>query len=66
LQDAIGSYYKLPDGTRVRVVGVAQNGKYGKLTEALQPAMFLRKDCRERNEISHDRILRTPIGFQRA
>ena len=41
MQNAIGSYYKLPDGTRVQVVGVAQNGKYGKLTEAPQPAMFM-------------------------
>jgi predicted permease len=41
VQSAIGSYYKLPDGTRVQVVGVAQNGKYGKLTEEPQPAMFL-------------------------
>jgi predicted permease len=41
VQNAIGSYYKLPDGTRVQVIGVAQNGKYGKLTEAPQPAMFL-------------------------
>jgi len=41
VRSAIGSYYKLPDGTRVRVVGVAQNGKYGKLTEVQQPAMFL-------------------------
>jgi len=41
VQNAIGSYYKLPDGTRVQVVGVAQNGKYGKLTEAPQPAMFM-------------------------
>jgi predicted permease len=41
VQGAIGRYYKLPDGTRVQVVGVAQNGKYGKLTEAPQPAMFL-------------------------
>jgi predicted permease len=41
VQNAIGSYYKLPDGTRVQVVGVTQNGKYGKLTEAPQPAMFL-------------------------
>ncbi|HEX8896370.1 MAG TPA: ABC transporter permease [Terriglobales bacterium] len=41
VQNAIGGYYKLPDGTRVQVVGVAQNGKYGKLTEAPQPAMFM-------------------------
>jgi predicted permease len=41
VEKAIGSYYKLPDGTRIQVVGVAQNGKYGKLTEEPQPAMFL-------------------------
>jgi len=41
VQNAIGNYYKLSDGTRVQVVGVAQNGKYSKLTEAPQPAMFL-------------------------
>jgi len=40
-QLATGNYYKLSDGTRVQVVGVAQNGKYSKLTEAPQPAMFL-------------------------
>jgi len=38
---AIGGYYKLPDGTRIQVVGVAENGKYGRLTEDPQPAMFL-------------------------
>lgn len=41
VQSAIGSYYKLSDGTRLQVVGVAQNGKYSKLTETPQPAMFL-------------------------
>jgi predicted permease len=41
VQNAIGSYYKLSDGTRVQVVGVTQNGKYSKLTETPQPAMFL-------------------------
>jgi predicted permease len=41
VQNAIGGYYKLPDGTRVQVVGIAQNGKYFKLTEEPQPAMFL-------------------------
>lgn len=41
VEDAIGNHYKLPDGTRVQVVGVAQNGKYARLTEAPQPAMFL-------------------------
>ena len=41
VQNAIGNYYKLPDGTRVQVVGITQDGKYGKLTEVQQPAMFL-------------------------
>jgi predicted permease len=41
VEKAIGSHYKLPDGSRIQVVGVAQNGKYGKLTEEPQPAMFL-------------------------
>jgi predicted permease len=41
VEKAIGGYYKLPDGSRIQVVGVAQNGKYGKLTEEPQPAMFL-------------------------
>jgi predicted permease len=40
-QNAIGGYYKLPDGTRIQVVGISENGKYGKLTEEPQPAMFL-------------------------
>jgi predicted permease len=39
---ALGSYYKMPDGTRVQVVGIAQDGKYtANLAEAPQPAMFL-------------------------
>ncbi|HKR30378.1 MAG TPA: ABC transporter permease [Terriglobales bacterium] len=41
VEKAIGAYYKMPDGTRIQVIGVAQNGKYGKLTEEPQPAMFL-------------------------
>jgi hypothetical protein len=39
--DAVGGYYKMPDGTRIQVVGVAEDGKYGKLTEDPQAAMFL-------------------------
>jgi hypothetical protein len=39
VENAIGSYFKMPDGARVQVVGVAQNGKYGKLTEEPKPAM---------------------------
>jgi len=41
VENAIGSYYKMPDATRIQVVGVAQNGKYAKLTEEPRPAMFL-------------------------
>jgi ABC-type antimicrobial peptide transport system permease subunit len=38
---AIGGYYKMPDGARIQVVGVAEDGKYLNLTEEPQPAMFL-------------------------
>jgi predicted permease len=41
VENAIGGHFKLPDGTRIQVVGVAQNGKYGSLTEEPQAAMFL-------------------------
>jgi predicted permease len=41
VQNAIGGYYKLQDGTRIQVVGISENGKYGKLTEEPKPAMFL-------------------------
>jgi hypothetical protein len=37
---AIGSWYKLKDGTRIQVVGIAEDGKYGSLTEDPLPAMF--------------------------
>ena len=39
--NAIGGYYKMPDGTRIQVVGIAENGKYGGLTEDPKLAMFL-------------------------
>ncbi len=39
--DAIGRYFKMPDGTRIEVVGIVEDGKYGSLTEDPQPAMFL-------------------------
>jgi hypothetical protein len=39
--DALGRYFKLPDGTRVQVVGIAEDGKYTSLTEAPMAAMFL-------------------------
>jgi len=41
VQSAIGGYCKLPDGTRVQVVAVTEDGKYGTLTEDPQGAMFL-------------------------
>jgi predicted permease len=38
---AMGSYFKIPGGKRVQVVGVAEDGKYASLTEDPKPAMFL-------------------------
>ena len=38
--DAVGRYFKLRDGTRVRVVGLVEDGKYANLTEEQKPAMF--------------------------
>jgi predicted permease len=38
---AIGKYFKMPDGTRTEVVGVAENGKYKNLVEDPQTAMFV-------------------------
>jgi predicted permease len=38
---AMGGYYKMPEGTRIQVVGIAEDGKYGSLTEEALPAMFL-------------------------
>jgi predicted permease len=40
-KNAEGSYYKLPDGTRVQVAGVVENGKYSSLNEDPHAAMFL-------------------------
>ena len=37
----VGRHFKMPDGTRVEVVGVAEDGKYTTLTEEPHPAMFL-------------------------
>jgi predicted permease len=39
--NAMGGSYKMPDGTRIQVVGIVEDGKYGSLTEDPQPAMFL-------------------------
>src|SRR5882757_150342 len=38
---AMGGYYKIGDGTRIEVAGIAEQGKYHSLTEDPQPAMFL-------------------------
>jgi predicted permease len=38
---AIGHLFKLRDGTRIEVVGIAEDGKYYNLTEDPQPAMFI-------------------------
>ncbi len=39
--EGVGRSFKLPDGTRIQVVGMVEDGKYGTLTEDPQPAMFL-------------------------
>jgi predicted permease len=39
--NAVGSYFKMKDGTRTQVVGIVEDGKYASLTEDPQPAMFL-------------------------
>lgn len=39
--NAIGGYFEMPDGTRVQVVGMTENGKYSSLTEDPHGAMFL-------------------------
>ncbi len=39
--DGLGRYYKLRDGSRVQVVGLVEDGKYGTLAEEIRPAMFL-------------------------
>jgi predicted permease len=41
VNNALGKYYKTEDGTRVQVVGIAEDGKYYQLTEDQRPAMFL-------------------------
>jgi predicted permease len=39
--NAVGGHFKTEDGTRVEVVGVAEDGKYYQLTEDPRAAMFL-------------------------
>jgi predicted permease len=38
---AVGGYYKTPDGARVQIVGIAEDGKYYMLAESPQPAVFV-------------------------
>jgi predicted permease len=39
--NATGRYFKTPDGARIQIVGIVEDGKYASLTEASTPAMFL-------------------------
>jgi predicted permease len=39
--NAMGHTFKMKDGTRVEVVGIAEDGKYNSLTENPTPALFL-------------------------
>ncbi len=39
--NAVGGYYKFASGTRIQVVGIVEDGKYGSLTENPLSAMFL-------------------------
>ena len=38
---AMGGYFKMPDGSRIHVVGIAEQGKYLGLSEDSHPAMFI-------------------------
>jgi ABC-type antimicrobial peptide transport system permease subunit len=38
---AMGSHFKVSDGTLIQVMGIAEDGKYGSVTEDPDPAMFL-------------------------
>ena len=41
VSNAVGGHFKMEDGTRVEVVGVAEDGKYYQLTEDPRATMFL-------------------------
>jgi predicted permease len=41
VENAMGKYFKVDDGIRWQVVGVAEDGKYNLLTENQRPAMFV-------------------------
>ena len=40
-RNALGKYFKVPDGTRFQVVGIVEDGRNFNFTESQQPAMFL-------------------------
>jgi predicted permease len=40
-ENAIGKYFKMPDGVHTQVVGMVEDGKYNTLTEDPTPALFL-------------------------
>jgi predicted permease len=39
--NALGRDYKIADGTRIQVVGIVEDGKYGGTTEAPKPTVFV-------------------------
>jgi hypothetical protein len=39
--NAVGRYFKRPDGARLQVIGIVEDGKYDHVAEDPQPAMFL-------------------------
>jgi hypothetical protein len=39
--NAMGKFFRMQDGTRIQVVGVAEDGKYLNLTESHQPAVYV-------------------------
>jgi predicted permease len=41
IDTAVGGYYKTPDGARVQIVGIVEDGKYYMLAENPQPALFV-------------------------
>jgi len=41
LNNAVGKFFRMQDGTRVQIVGVVEDGKYMALTEDQQPAIFV-------------------------
>ena len=41
VSDALGKYYKMPDGARIQIVGIVEDGKYTSVFEEPHPAMFL-------------------------